>query len=143
MADTSLGFRYRGRLCGGPPTIVKFLSADTVTLYKGDLVSLDTGEVDIAATDDKTFLGVVNETKACVDSTTYVEVIIDDDSIFGVYDASARLYGAPLDLAGAAGSMTIAADSNHDLRVVAPSSATEETLVMFAHGAHVLNVTIA
>jgi len=142
MADTSLGFRYRGRLCGGMPTIQQFLSADTLTLHKGDLVTLDTGEVDLAATDDKLFLGVVAETKACVDSTTYISVIVDDDSIFAVYDANARAYGAPLDIAGATGAMTVAGDANHDLIVIAPSSALEETLVMFKHGTHVLNVTV-
>jgi len=143
MADTSLGFRYRGRLSGGSPTIQKFKAKNTATYYKGDLVSLDAGEVDLAATDDKLFLGVVNATVVAVDSTTDVEVIVDEDSFFAVYDANARLFGAPLDIAGTYGAMTVAADLNHDLRVIAPSLATEETVVMFAHGSHVLNVNVA
>jgi hypothetical protein len=146
MADTSAGFRYRGRLCGGPPTIQKFVAASAATYHKGDLVSLSSGEAEIAATDDKTFLGVVNETAVCdgVSTTgTKIEVIVDEDSIFGVYDANARLIGANLDVSGTTGAMTVASDTNHDLMVVATSTATEETLVRFSHGAHIFGVTVA
>ena len=143
MADTSLGFRYRGRLSGGPATIQKFKAKATATYFKGDLVSLDAGEAAIGATDSKAFLGIVNATVVAIDSTTDVEVIVDEDSFFAVYDANARLFGAPLDIAGTYGAMTVAADLNHDLRVIAPSLATEETVVMFAHGSHVLNVNVA
>jgi hypothetical protein len=144
MADTSLGFRYRGRMCGGPPTIMKLYSKDTVVHTKGDLLMLDgtSGEVLIAATDSKVIVGVCNETKSCVDSTTQVEVIVDEDAIYGVYDASVRHINAALDISGATGAMTVAADSNHDLLVVAESAATEETLVMVKHGAHFANVTV-
>jgi len=142
MADTSLGFRYSGRLHGGVlPTIVKILAKNTATYYKGDLVALDTGEADLAATNDKLFLGVVNATVSATDSTTYLEVIVDEDSIYDIYDANARKFGDPLDISGTYGAMTVAADSNHDLIVIAPSLATEPTRVMVMHGAHVLNVT--
>jgi len=144
MADTSLGFRYRGRMSGGPPTIVKLVSKDTIVHTKGDLMILDgvTGEVLIGATDSKLFVGICNETKSCTDSVTKIECIIDEDTIYGVYDASARHINAPLDIAGATGAMTVAADSNHDLLVIAESSASEETLVMIKHGAHFANVTV-
>ena len=144
MADTSLGFRYRGRLSGGQPTIVNLYSKDTVVHTKGDLLMLDgvTGEVLIAATDSKLIIGMCNETKSCTDSTKKVAVIIDEDAIYGVYDASARHINAPLDIAGATAAMTVAADSNHDLLVIAESSAAEETLVMIKHGAHPMNVTV-
>jgi hypothetical protein len=59
-----------------------------------------------------------------------------------VYDASARLMGAHLDVSGATGAMTVTTDTNHDLMVIANVAATEETLVTFSHGAHVLNVTV-
>jgi len=145
MADTSAGLRYRGRLCGGPPNIQKFVAASAATYHKGDLVSLASGECEIGATDDKTFLGIVNETKVCdgvATTGTKIEVITDEDSIFGVYDANARLMGAHLDISGATGAMTVASDTNHDLMVIANSSATEETTVTFSHGAHVLTVTV-
>jgi len=139
MADTSLGFRYRGRRSGQPPTIVEIYAKDTETLTKGDLLNLETGEVDLAATNDTGLLGVCLETQACTDSTTLVKCIIDDDAIYGVYDANARLFGATLDIAGATGAMTVAASNNVDLIVIAPSSAAEETLVCIAHGEHFSN----
>jgi hypothetical protein len=145
MADTSLGFRYRGRMGEAPnPTIQNLVSKNTCTLTKGDLLSLDgvTGEVQIAATDAKTFVGVCQETKACTDSVTKVAVIVDEDAFYAVYDAAARHIGAPLDIAGTTGAMTVAADSNHDLLVIAESLATEETVVMIKHGAHFANVTV-
>ena len=138
MADSTYGFHFRYRLSGGPPTIQDILAADTATYYKGDLVNLETGELDPAATDDSALLGAVVETISATDSTTYVRVITDPDAVYGVYDANARLVGATLDLSGSAGAYTVGASSNVDLMVVASSSATEETLVMIAHGEHAL-----
>ena len=139
MADTSPGFRFSHRIGGGPPTILNLLSADTGTLTKGDIVSLDTGELDLGATNDSAFLGAVLETKAVTDSVTKIEVYVDADAVYAVYDATARLAGATLDIAGTTGVMTVAATSNADFTVVAPSAADEETLVMFTHGEHAFN----
>lgn len=136
MADTSLGFRFRYRLCGAPPTIQTLTIKDDETLTKGDLVNLESGEIDLAATNDTGILGVVLETKAGTDSTTTYKVITDADAVYGVYDANARAIGATLDIAGTTGAMTVAASSNVDLIVVANSTASEETLVMIAHGEH-------
>jgi hypothetical protein len=136
MADTSGGFRPRYRLCGAPFTIQDLLHKDTETLTKGDMVNLETGEIDLAATNDTALLGVVLETGAGTDSTTRKRVIVDTDAVYGVYDANARLAGATLDIAGTTGAMTIATSSNVDVMVVAESTATEETLVMIAHGEH-------
>lgn len=146
MADTSLGFRYRGRRCGGPPTIQKFVAASAATYHKGDLVSLSSGECEISATDLTTGLGLVNETAVCdgvATTGTKIEVIVDEDIIMGVYDANARLKGAFLDLSGTTGAMTVAADTNHDLIVYANSAADEETLVCWHHGTHTDSVTKA
>lgn len=136
MADTSAGFRFRYRLSGAPPTIQTILCQDTGTLTKGDLANMESGELDIAATNDTALVGAILETKAGVDSTTYYKVITDFDAVYGVYDANARAIGATLDIAGATGAMTVAASSNVDLLVVANSTAAEETLVMIAHGEH-------
>jgi len=144
MADTSLGFRYRGRMSKAPnPTIVKLISKDTIVHTKGDLLMLDgvTGEVLIAASNSKVIVGVCAETVSCTDSVTPVSVIIDEDAYYAVYDANVRHINAPLDIVGATGAMTVAADSNHDLLVIAESPANEETLVMVMHGAHFANVT--
>ena len=136
MADTSLGFRYRGRRSGGNPTYQDLLFKDTETLTRGDMVNLESGEIDLGATGDTNLLGVVQETLAGTDSTTKARVIVDDDAIYGVYDANARLKGATLDLAGTTGAQTIAASSNKEFVVWAPSAADEETLVVFNVGKH-------
>jgi len=142
MADTSLGFRYRGRMYGDPdnPTIQDLLYKDTETLTKGDLVNLETGEIDLGATGDVNLLGAVQETQAGTDSTTRAKVIVDADAIYGVYDPNARVKGATLDIAGATGAMTIATSSNKELVVYADSAADEETLVVFNIGKHHNNV---
>ena len=136
MADSTYGFHFRYRMSGGAPTIVDLLAADTATYYKGDFVTLDSGEVDPAATDDTTLLGAVMETKSCTASTTRVRVCIDRDAVYGVYDANARAFGAPLDISGTAGTYTLTSNTNSDFIVVATSTAAEETLVMVASGEH-------
>ena len=137
--DTSAGFRFRGRVSKMPPTIQTLTSKDTETLTKGDLVNLESGEIDLAATNDNALLGVVLNTAAGTDSTTTYEVIVDADAIYGVYDANARVKGATLDISGATGAMTVTTSSNADVTVYAPSSADEETLVMITHGEHADN----
>ena len=139
MADTSAGFRFRGRVSKMPPTIQTLTIKDTETLTKGDLVNLEGGEIDLAATNDAALLGVVLNTAAGTDSTTTYEVIVDADAIYGVYDTSARAKGATLDISGTTGAMTVTTSSNADLTVYAPSAADEETLVMITHGEHADN----
>ena len=128
MAAT-YGFEFRYRECGKPPTILDLLCKDTDTLTKGDIVNLETGELDLGATADTALCGTVMETASGTDSTTRFKVIVDADAVYGVTDANARLVGAGLDIAGTTGAMTVAAGTNDDLVVVAESSATQETLV--------------
>lgn len=142
MADTSLGFRFEYRLNGGQATIQDLLCKDTETLSKGDMANLESGEIDLGATADTAFLGVILETQAGTDSTTRFKVIVDADAVYSVYDANARLKGATLDIAGATGAQTIAASSNKEFVVVAPSTATERTLVRFNIGKHHGNVAL-
>lgn len=131
------GFKFRYRLCGDPPTVQKLKSKDTETLTEGDMLNLESGEVDLGATADTNFLGVcLGPTGAAVDSTTDISFIRDADAVYGVTDANARLAGATLDLSGATGAQTVATSSNKEFVVVAPSSATEETLVKFNVGKH-------
>lgn len=136
MADTSLGFRYRGRISGGNPTIQDIVCKDTETLTKGDMANLESGEIDLGAAGDTNFLGMILETASGTDSTTKFRVIVDEDAIYGVYDANARLKGATLDISGATGAQTVAASSGKEFVVYATSTATEETLVVFNTGKH-------
>jgi hypothetical protein len=123
------GFTFAYRESGAAPTILDLTFKDTETLTKGDLVNLESGEVDLAATNDDSLAGVVLETKAGVDSTTKIKCIVDDDAVYSVVDNNARAIGATLDITGATGAQGVTTSTNKDLLVVANSSATEPTLV--------------
>lgn len=133
------GFTFAYRLSGGSPTIQRLLFKDTETLTKGDIVNLESGELDLGATADANLVGAVQQTLAGTDSTTYIEVITDDDAVYSVTDANARLVGATLDLAGATGAQAVATSSNKEFVVVAESTATQPTLVRFNVGKHYSN----
>lgn len=142
MVDTSLGFRYRGRMYGDPdnPTIQDLLFKDDETLTKGDMLNLESGEVDLAVAADANLLGIAMETLAGTDSTTRIRCIVDADAIYGVYDANARSKGDVLEVSGATGAMTITASTNDQFVVYADSTADEETLLVFNVGKHHNNV---
>ncbi len=140
MADQSAGFRYRYRMNGGVPTIQNLTYKDTETLSKGDMVNLESGEIDLGATADTALLGICLKTGAGTDSTTTVDCITDSDAVYGVLDANARVKGATLDLSGATGAQTVGASSNKEFVVVETVTATEETLVRFNIGKHADNV---
>jgi hypothetical protein len=134
------GFTFRYRLSGGAPTIRTLKAKDTETITKGDMLNLESGTVDLGATADVAFLGVALDSGARTTGVSDVTFIADDDAVYAVTDANARLAGATLDLAGTTGAQGVAASSNKEFVVVAPSSATEETLVRFNVGKHNDNV---
>jgi hypothetical protein len=133
------GFAFRYRLSGGAPTIQDFLFKDTETITKGDMVNLESGQLDLGATGDTGFLGVALETKAGTSAVSRMTCITDSDAVYAVVDANARLMGATLDIAGATGAQTVATSSNKEFVCATESSATEETLVMFNTGKHLKN----
>lgn len=130
------GFTFRERPSGATPTIKSLTMKDTETLTAGDLLNLETGEVDLAATGDTNLIGACLETVAGTDSTTKVRCITDPDAIYAVVDLNARVIGATLDIAGATGAQGVAASSNKEFVVVADSTATEQTLVRINVGKH-------
>ena len=147
-----MGFDWRFNLSGGPPLVLPFQFKDTETLRKGDLMNIETGEIDLGATNDTDFAGVFvgpeNPDDAHkdqpgrvdgTDSTTWALVIVNPDAVYGVTDANARNAGAALDISGASGAMTVAAASNNDVRVVKTKKAAgDETLVVLDPGEHYL-----
>ena len=137
--DQTYGFQFRYRLGGGDMTKQNLLFATTETLTKGDMLNVETGEVDLGVSSDAAFAGIALETKAGTTSVTRIEVIMDEDAVYGVYDANARLVGATLDLSGATGLQTVTTSGDADFTVVAESTATEETLVRITVGEHVYN----
>lgn len=132
------GFHFRYRLCGQPPTVREFYFKDTEKLTLGDLVNVESGEVDLAATNDSAIVGAVIETLDGIDSTTRIKVVVDADAVYAVSDNNVRLMGATLDITGTTGAMTVTTDSNHDVVVVANSAADEPTLVMIVQSKHPL-----
>ncbi len=136
VLDTSAGFRIRGRISGGPIHYQDIVAQDTGTYTKGDLVNVETGELDLGAAADTALIGPVMETVSTTASTTKVRVATDPDIILGVYDAAARVIGATLDLSGATGAQTITTSSQKDFVVYATKTATEETLLIFNQGHH-------
>ncbi len=147
------GFEWRYNISGGRALLGTFVMKDTETLTKGDLVTLDTGEADLAATNDTTmigaFMGPADPSDATdgqpgvvagTDSTTVIKAIVNPDAVYGVADNNARNAGVNLDIAGATGAQTVAAASNNDVLVVERKRQnSDETRVMIAPGEHYLN----
>ena len=123
------GFTFRARESGGAPTILELTFQDTETITKGDIVNIESGLADLAATNDDYLAGVALETVAGTTAVSKIRVIVDEDALYGVVDANARLVGATLDISGATGAQTVTTSSNKDFVVARSSSATEETLV--------------
>lgn len=137
--DTSPGFKFEYRESGDTPTILTLPFSDTEVLTKGDMLNLETGEVDLAVAGDSAYLGACRQTKSGTASTTTIEVYSDADAVYSVYDQNARVAGATLDLSGATGAQTVTGTSHADFTVVATSTATERTLVRITHGEHYKN----
>lgn len=122
------GFEWAYNLSGGAARIVKYVVKDTVVLSAGEVVTLDTGEVDAGATGDAgAFVGVCVEDSDNTSDGETVSVIVNPDAVYRVTDLNARNANAALDLAS--GGMGVTTDSNSDLLVVRTSTATEKTEV--------------
>lgn len=123
---------------------------DTETFTKGDLMNLESGEVDLAVTTDTAIIGAFvgpedpSDQKsgspgvvAGTDSTTIVKVITNPDAVYATADSNARLPGATLDISGATGAQTVATSSNTDVVVVARKRANSDpTLIKIIETLH-------
>lgn len=109
-------------------------SGQSANVVAGTLVELDTGEATVAATASTDFLGV------CTGQTKdgKAVVVVDPDAVYRVTDASARLIGAPLDIA--TGARGVTTSSNANLVVVGQSPAGANTLVKIADNHHAFRV---
>jgi hypothetical protein len=134
------GFEFAYRISGSAPTIQNLIVLNDTSFKKGDLVNLETGQVDLAATADTNLVGVVLATlSGLVPGTDRIAVITDPDAVYRVVDNNARSIGATLDLAGASGAQGVAASSNKEFVVEADSGADEPTLVRVNVGKHFKN----
>ena len=147
------GFEWRYNVSGGRPLILTMAMKDTETLTRGDMLNVESGEVDLAVTSDAAlagiFVGPENPNDATdgepgkvsgTDSTTIVKVIVNPDAVYAdPNDTSARLAGATLDISGATGAQTLAASSNTEFVVVERKrQSSDETRVMICSSAHYL-----
>jgi len=147
------GFEWRYNLSGGRPLILTFLMKDTETLTRGDMLNIESGEVDLAATGDVAlagiFVGPENPDDAVdgkpgtvsgTDSTTVVKCLVNPDAVYADgSDSNARLAGATLDISGATGAQTVAASSNTEFVVVERKrQSSDETRLQIASTSHYL-----
>jgi uncharacterized protein YbcI len=133
---TVSGFEFVYRLNGGSPTVRRLPIKGPQALSRGDMLNLEAGEVDLAASMDGALIGVSLETKAGSDKITYVEAIIDADAVYSVLDPAIRHRGDALDLSGATGAQGVVAGENEEFVVVADSPAAEPTLIRIKYGKH-------
>ena len=147
------GFEWRYNVSGGRPLILTLLMKDTETLTRGDMLNVESGEVDLAVTTDAAiagvFLGPENPddavdgkpgTVAGTDSTTIVKVLVNPDAVYAdANDTVARLAGALLDISGSTGAQTVAASSNTEFVVVERKrQSSDETRLQICSSAHYL-----
>lgn len=109
---------------------------DALVLHDGDMLSLESGRVDLGASGVDGLLGAAIEATAGGGATAFVRVITDADAVYGVADNHARSEGDALVLSGASGAQRVGEGSSGDLSVVATCSAAEETLVRIRPGRH-------
>ena len=148
------GFAWRWNVSGGRPLIQSFYMKDSETLTVGDMLNLESGEVDLMVTTDVAAVGVFvgpenpddavdgkPGTVAGTDSTTIVLAVCNPDAVYAdPNDTSARQPGALLDISGTTGAQTIAAASNNEFVVVQRKmQAADETLVQFTAPTHYLS----
>jgi RNA polymerase primary sigma factor len=130
---SSLGFQFRYRLSGLPPSVRRFALVKP-GFVPGDMVSLDGDVPALAATNDVSFLGCVIEPRP--EGGPNIAVVADEDAVYGVVDPHERSVGTSLDLAGTSGAQTVKTSINDDFEVVAASTADEETLLRITFGRH-------
>ena len=148
------GFDWRYNVSGGRPLILTLVMKDTETLTRGDMLNIESGEVDLMVTTDVAavgvFIGPENPDDAVdgkpvtvsgTDSTTIVLAICNPDAVYAeTNDTSARQPGALLDISGATGAQTIAAASNNEFVVVERKrQSSDETRVQFTAPTHYLS----
>jgi hypothetical protein len=121
------GFQFRYRLSGGRPTVRDFVSQDSDTLSRGDILNWEGGKVGFGIVGDGALIGAVLESVRAGQGG--VRVITDGDAVYGVDDPHSRAKGDQLDLEGPTGAQSVRQGANSQLTVVLDSDAEEETLV--------------
>lgn len=132
-----MAFEWAYSLDGSDPVIQTFVVKASAVLSEGEMVNLESGEVDAGVTNDAAFVGIaVADCDNTADGES-VRCIVNRFAVYKCTDANARTVGDTLDLAS--GGLGVTTNSNADLLVVKSSSATEPTYVMVTVGNHWLD----
>ena len=150
-----MAFTHVYNVSGGRPLILDWLTKDTESLHIGDFANAESGEADLGATNDTTFIGSIvgagsadNFTVTAgasfgtingVDSTTTLRVISNPDAVYTDKTTTARLAGDTLDIGGATGAQAFATNSNADFTIIVSTLTGEDTLAKVAPGEHYLD----
>jgi hypothetical protein len=127
-------FELAYTLHGGDAHKLTLAIKSGAAVVAGTLVNIESGEADVAATNDTALAGVCTG----VDSVTgLAAVVVDPAAVYRVEDASARAVGATLDIGS--GGRTVASSSNIDLVVAGKSPAGAPTLVKISSANHAFN----
>jgi hypothetical protein len=127
------GFKWAYEEGGGTPLVTTEVVKNDAVLTEFCILNFESGEVDLAATNDSALFGISLEAlDNAADGLTVRVLRATKNSVFQVVDANVRTIGETLDIGS--GALTVAASSNVDLVVVRTSSATEPTYVKFASG---------
>jgi uncharacterized protein YbcI len=130
------GFEFRYRLGGGAPTVETLPFKTKRSVTAGDMVSLDAGEIALAASGDEALLGVALEASTATAERGKLKVITDADAVYAVINGHSRARNGTVDLTGVAGGQGIGDGPNGDLAVVVESDDEDETLVRISVGKH-------
>jgi uncharacterized protein YbcI len=101
------------------------------------MLHLDGAEVGLNRSGNGDLVGIACETKAGTAATTRIEVIVDDDAVYGIGDSNTRAKGMHLDFSGDSGGQGVAEGPHDQLEVITDSTADEETLVRISGRKHV------
>jgi uncharacterized protein YbcI len=130
------GFSFRYRINGDSPTVRRLRFRDSGRLTKGDMLHFDGAEVGLIGSGTDDLVGIACETKAGTAATSHIEVIVDEDAVYGIGDANTRAKGAHLDFNGGTGAQGVGEGPQNLLEVVMDCAADEETLVRISVGKH-------
>jgi RNA polymerase primary sigma factor len=139
----TLGFAFRYRLCGAPPTVLGMRCGASADLSRGDVVSLEDDVGRLAGPGDRAMVGVALDVEDGRDHAALVQVVTDADAVYAVTDSNDREAGRSLALTGPTGAQSVRdVDESGEFEVVVASAAADETLVRIRIGSH-REVTVA
>jgi RNA polymerase sigma factor (sigma-70 family) len=145
QAMRTLGFAFRYRLCGAPPTVLGVRCGASADISRGDVVSVEDDVGRLAASGDRAVVGVALDVEDDREDAALVQVVTDADAVYAVVDSNDRDAGTSLGLTGPTGEQGVregGESGESEFEVVVASAAAADTLVRIRIGTH-REVTVA